>query len=279
VPTILPDPERPAAIVALVLLDCPVAADIRLGRRQAGVVLAALAALALAWVVVTPKSVPLYDGIGAPDEAYRYVQPPSGTKPTKPPLPATADSDAGQGTNPHPFYVSSDEIGPQVLLFINRGALDAPSATGVRVTATPLAPDHQPTVGSIDGNVYRVAATALVGTTEKGAIKFGSGSQAADTTVTLRATTARQPGPSFVYRLTPAAKWRTINTVRVGNDIYRAQLANTGDYALAFGVAASGSGHGSALAPVLEIGGPVVAILVALIVVVRLTRRRQQGAP
>src|ERR1043165_2345088 len=91
-----------------VLLDCPVAADIRRGRRQVGVVLAALAALAFAWVVVTPKSVPLYDGIGAPDEAYRYVQPPSGTKPTKPPLPATADSDAGQGTNPHPFYVSSD---------------------------------------------------------------------------------------------------------------------------------------------------------------------------
>jgi hypothetical protein len=246
------------------------------GRRSAAVVVTALAALLLAWVVVPPASTPLYDGIGAPDEPYRYVAPPAGAKHTQPPHVATADSDAGGGTNLHPFYVSSDEIGPQVLLFISKGSLVVPSSiTGVRVTATPLAPDRSPTGATIDGNVYRVVAAGLAGTTEQGSLTFGSHSES-ESTITMRATSARQPSPSFVFRATPTDTWQRVSAVRVGSDIYRATVTHVGDYALAF-FTSGAHGKRNPVTQALEIGGLALVILAAIIVVIRLSRRRGVG--
>ncbi|MDQ1496147.1 MAG: hypothetical protein QOG69_2630 [Actinomycetota bacterium] len=246
------------------------------GRRSAAVVLAALAALVLAWLVVPPVSTPLYDGIGAPDEPYRYVAPPAGAKHTQPPHVATADSDAAGGTNLHPFYVSSDEIGPQILMFISKGSLVVPSGvTGVRVTATPLAPDQSPAGATIDGNVYRVTATALAGTSVQGPLTFGSAG-ASESTITMRATSARQPSPSFVFRATPSDTWQRVTAVRVGNDIYRATVTHAGDYALAF-FTSGAHGKSNTVTQALEIGGLALVILAAIIVVIRLSRRRGVG--
>ena len=246
------------------------------GRRSAAVVVAALAALLLAWLVVPPASTPLYDGIGTPDEPYRYVAPPAGAKHTQVPHVATADSDAAGGTNLHPFYVSSDEIGPQILLFISKGSLVVPTGvTGVRVTATPLAPDRSPTGAIIDGNVYRVTATGLAGTSVQGSLTFGSTGES-ESTITMRATSARQPSPSFVFRAAPSDTWQRVTAVRVGNDIYRATVAHVGDYALAY-FSSGAHGKSNTVTQALEIGGLALVILVAIIVVIRLSRRRGVG--
>jgi hypothetical protein len=261
---------------ASVRLNRPVPAHTRPGRRSAAVVLAALAALLLAWMVVPPASTPLYDGIGAPDEPYRYVAPPAGAKHTQPPHVATADSDAGGGTNVHPFYVSSDEIGPQILLFISKGSLVVPTGvTGVRVTATPVAPDRSPAGATIDGNVYRVVAVGLAGTTEQGSLTFGAHSES-ESTITMRATSARQPSPSFVFRATPTDTWQRVSAVRVGSDIYRATATHAGDYALAF-FTSGAHGKSNPVKQALEIGGLALVILAAIIAVIRLSRRRGVG--
>jgi hypothetical protein len=138
-----------------------------------------------------------------------------------------------------------------------------------------LAADRSPAGGTIDGNVYRVAAAGLAGTTEQGSLTIGSTSES-ESTITMRATTAKQPGPSFVFRATPNDSWERVSAVRVGSDIYRATMTHVGDYALAFFT----SGPHAKSNPVkqaLEIGGLALVILAAIIVVIRLSRRRSVG--
>jgi hypothetical protein len=272
---ILPEASGPARTK---VLDCHVTVNFRIGRRSAAVVLAALVALIAAWIAVPPRSVPLYDGIGAPDEPYRYVQPPSGAKHTTAPVTATATSDAGQGTNQHAFYVNSDEVGPQVLLFISRGSLVVPAGvTSLRVDAAPLAADRQPAGGAIDGNLYRLGATSVPGASDNGAIAVGPNQQTGNCTISLRATSGRQPKPGFIYRPTPDAAWTRLSTARVGNDVYRTDLTGFGDYALAFFSSGAGSKSSSGQLAV-EVGGGAVVLLGVLVLVIRMTRRRAAGA-
>jgi hypothetical protein len=240
--------------------------------------LAALVALAVAWLIVPPRSVPLYDGIGFPDEPYRYVSAPAGTKHTPPATSASSLSDAAAGHNLHPFYANSAEIGPQVSVYVGPGVLVVPAGIPtVSLTATPLAPDVQPVGAKADGNVYRITATAGVGAGTTGTIGLRANRQSADGTVTMRATTARQPRPTFYFRAYPTDAWRSLDTTRVGNDIYRTDLTGLGDYVLAFGASAASSGPGSnmTLTTIATAGGFVV-VFVGVIVAIRLHRRRAQ---
>lgn len=234
-------------------------------RRRVGVLVAGACAVVLAWLVA-PTGVPLYDGIGFPDEPYRYVDPPSGYQKTKPPTIADAQSPVANGTSTLLMLAASRENGPQVAVSLPSRSLAAPQATRVTLTATPEAPDTQPSGARIDGNVYRVAWTADRGpvtTTSRISVAY----------VLLRATTGKQPGPKMYHRASPDSPWSSISTTRVGRDIYQSPLAGAGDYALAFSLnGGSGSGSGS----ILAIVAGVVGFLIVVLVVVRFRRR---GAP
>jgi hypothetical protein len=232
---------------------------------------AALGALALAWVVA-PGAVPLYDGLSFPDEPYRYVVPPAGYQHTPKPLSAKGSSAVNAKTNADTIYVNTDEQAPQVNVVIP-GRLLALSADArtVTVNVVPLAPDRQPAKGTIDGNVYRVSA----GSDPTATVSFAppAGDAATASVVTMRATTARKPAPSFIYRATPAQSWRLLTVYTAGNDVYSTQFAGFGDYALAFGVAASSQQGSSGTAILVSVLLGVVLLAVVTVVIVRVSRR------
>jgi hypothetical protein len=243
--------------------------------RVVRLLLVALAALGVAWVL-TPHAVPLYDGVGFPDEPYRYAAPPAGAKQTPAPTTATGVAVIQHGVNVYPFYVATKEQGPQFSMLVPDHVIAVVgSATKVDVVATPRAADGQPPGRTIDGNVYRVTAAAGGGASRA---TFLAGATPA--TVQLRATTARQPGPSFVFRPV-GGQWRELKTVRAGTDVYSTTAPGFGDYALAFapkgsdgGGGASKTGAGSGAATFAVVGGVVLGVMAAVLVAIRLSRRR-----
>jgi hypothetical protein len=233
--------------------------------------LVALVALPLAWLV-SPGAVPLYDGISTPDEPYRYVVAPAGAHGTPKPLSAKGTVDVAEGSNAATIYVSTGEFAPQVAIVLpGRLVAVSGSAGTVTVSVAPLAPDRQPSKGTIDGNVYRVTASA-------GATWAPPpGDAVTEAQITMRATSARRPIPSFLHRSAPTQPWTALHTFISGNDVYSAQFAGFGDYALAFGVAPTVS-HSHTAAYLLS--GLLVLVLLAAgtIVAVRLSRRHQDGS-
>ena len=87
---------------------------------------AASVLVALGWFV-TPQPVPVYDGVGAPDEPYRYVSAPAGVKSTPAPTSAAASTPVSAGASTNGLSLTSAETGPQVALFLPAAALGAPS--------------------------------------------------------------------------------------------------------------------------------------------------------
>jgi hypothetical protein len=255
----------------------------------------ALAAAGVFWLtawLAAPPGVPLYDGIGFPDEPYRYVAAPPGAPHTAPPTTARGRARAGGGTNIDLDDITSAEQGPQIEVALEAGTLDAnPNTVEFQLAAIPVAataggveggPTSQSPGGAeprIDGNVYRVTATAFpagpVGTRPDG-VGY----------VVMRATTGRQPGPTFVYRAKPTTSWRPVRTERIGVDIYQTRLAGLGDYALGYFASPTVGGtvtqpavtrRRSHMAAVLLIGGLLVS-LTAAVLAVRLARTRQHPA-
>jgi hypothetical protein len=197
--------------------------------------LIAFSMLAVA-AVVAPGAVPMYDGIGNPDEPYRYVQPPAGYRVTKPPTTATAELSVRNGHSAA-AQINTAEFGPQLALLVPAGAFASSSSSRLTVTAAPIAaPDPPPSDGRIVGNVYRVTATATAGTVDL----IGLGNQAP--VLDMRAPTARQPGPVFEHL--GHGRWTAYKTSRVGNDVYRVRMDALGDWALVRR-AASGTSSGS----------------------------------
>ena len=233
--------------------------------------MAAVAALLTAWVVV-PAAVPLFDGLNFPDEPYRYVVPPADYQKTPAPDHATGSAAVTGTTNGTTVYVNTDEQAPQINVVLPGGLLGVTSgATSVTVSVAPRGPDRQPSKGSIEGNVYRVSAVA----SPAGAVTWAPppGDAASASTMVLRATSARQPPPVFLYRAHPTLAWTVLPTAPTGNDVYRTPFAGFGDYALAFGVVATASPHSDALAISLSVLLVVVLLAVAAVLVVRLRRR------
>jgi hypothetical protein len=236
--------------------------------------LAAIAALGLAWLT-TAHPLPIYDGISAPDEPYRYVAPPPGYAATPAATRATASSPAIGGLNVNDLRANSGETGPQVQVVIPKLVVSAgKSATSVSVVVEPVAPTTQPDFGSIDGNVYRLTLTA-----GSASATFRAGE--APGAIRMRATSDSQPGPLFVHREAAADPWATLATKRVGNDIYEADLRGVGDYALAFKTkdapsgSTSGSGSGVSPAVFAVIGLLVVSVVAGAV----LAARRRGQAP
>jgi hypothetical protein len=216
-----------------------------------------LAALLLVAIgrLLSPAAVPVYDGIGAPDEPYRYVAPPSGAKRTAEPTSARATSPVAGGVATDGMTLATTESGPQFSLFVPPRAV-ATGGTTLVVEAEPVAPSDQPPGARIDGNVYEVTMTG------RGPVTLTP--QAALATLYLRATTAKQPPPRMEHRAAAGQPWQALDTARGGQDVYVSDFRGPGQYALAFAVAAPG--HGASRTPYL-VGGAVVLLLVALVVV------------
>lgn len=221
--------------------------------------LAALLLVALGRLL-SPDAVPVYDGIGAPDEPYRFVAPPAGATPTAEATTTRATSPVVAGVSSYGMSVSTAESGPQLVLFLPPKAL---AATGPRlvVEATPRAPTDQPAGARIDGNVYVVAFP--------GAGTVSLTPQAALASLSLRATTARQPPPVMQHRTAEGRPWQALATTRSGQDVYVAGFTGPGQYALAFAPTPPGS---SSTMPLVVMGGLVLAVVVVVVVRLRSAR-------
>lgn len=240
------------------------------GRRWRSVV-AGLLALLLGWLVA-PAAPPLYDGVGFPDEPYRYIVRPSNVRTST--AKATAASGVAAavgGTNPNPIYGNSAEQGPQVALFLPERGLTGPSAARTfRLRAVPEAPSGPPPNASFNGNAYAVTATSDAGpvTLTNDGKTLGA--------IRLRATLPSNPGPVFEYRTT--GQWRQLATAKVGNDIYQTALRGFGVYALAFVRTPATSARSSGGIPI-GLGVLVVLVLVVMVGAVLVVRRSRGRAP
>lgn len=228
--------------------------------------LLAVVGIVIAWLLA-PAVTPIYDGIGNPDEPYRYVKPPANAKTTKAPtsakkiVPVVGGSSTAQ-------YANTSENGPQLSLYLPPKALQVPTgSTSITVTATPQAPSPPlPTDGTIVTNVYHLAATA------NGTSVSVIGKGATEPSLQMRAPNGNQPGPVFEYRT--ATGWQQLRTIRVGVDVYQAEVPSFGDWALVQ-LKSSSSGGGGGLNLGLLVPG---IVLLALAVIVLMVRMRRTGS-
>jgi hypothetical protein len=238
-------------------------------------VVAAAAALLTAWVLA-PSAVPIYDGIGNPDEPYRWVHPPAHARHTSPPTTATKTLRASGGRNVDDAYVNTGEFGPQISVYIPVRALDTPdNATDVEVTVTPVrSAVPPPPDGTLASNVYRIAAT-----TAAGPASLDDSGDAQRPAFRMRAPDGKQPGP--VAEHFDGTTWSRVGTSRVGFDVYQASLTALGDWALvrldparAAPQAADTSSAGST-DPLLIAVGAAAVLLAAAVVAIRVARARR----
>lgn len=243
--------------------------------RRWALLLVAAAGLMLAWLVA-PAAPPLYDGVGLPDEPYRFVtRPPGNTALTKPPSKVAVRMPVVDGTTDG-FNGASAEQGPQVSVFVPTGTIAAPKdASTILLRADPRAPDGPADGGRVDGNVYRLSAVADVGipalATARDRIQ-----------IILRATSGRQPGPVMEYRAVGGRTWTRLSTVRYGNDVYAASVRGFGDYALVFAKPVSGAprarGSGTGKYAYVIIVAGLVILLGSVVLGIRLARARAAAA-
>lgn len=215
---------------------------------------AALALVTVGWLA-SPSAVPVYDGVGQPDQPYRYV----GRQGSPPPVTVTVKA---QGGTSGPLQLQSAESGPQVLLDLAAGAFRT-TADVVRLTATPVAGDGQPAPqGTVDGNVYRF--TVGPGTTLQPDVAQGF--------LFLRAAVMTRPDPVVVHRDSPTSPWTTVKTTRTGRDVLSAPFRALGDYAVVDLPGAkplASSGGLSTTRLLLLVGGVLVLVAVAVLVLRR----------
>lgn len=245
--------------------------------RRWRVLLVAAAGLCVAWLAF-PVAAPLYDGVGFPDEPYRYVSaPPGSAVTTQPPTAATGKVPVANGTT-EGFQIASAEQGPQVSVFVPTGTLRAPAgAHAVTLRADPRAPSGPVAGRTADGNVYRLTASTDAGVPTIRAVQD-------HIELVLRATSTKQPGPVMLFQPAGGHGWSRLATARYGTDVYAGQARGYGDYALVFGLpaassgpaAAKKSGGGTNSGLIIGVGVAVlVPLLVAIVVAIRLSRTRR----
>jgi hypothetical protein len=251
--------------------------------RRLGAVVVAVGVLLLGvvWLLAAPRTPPLFDGVGFPDEPYRYVVAPAGAAPTKAVTSASASVPIQSGKS-RSVSVMTAEQGPQASLFLAAAAvLTTGAPTSVEVRLTPLAPPSTPADGTIPGDAYAVSGAAE----PSGTTAISGATNAA--TVMLRIPKATSQ--TVAIELLTAGRWEQLTTFKTGTDVYSANLPAFGtvaavivtdpsravEYAGAH-APSKGGGGGIALGPLLA--GIVVLLLVVLVVGVRIARRRR-GEP
>jgi hypothetical protein len=188
-------------------------------RRPAPAVLVLLlAVLALAATVTArpPHAPPLYDGLGFPDEPYRWVVPPSGSSRT--PLAATeavVRVPVGGGVNVAGQALSGEQ-GPQVAVAVSSGAFAVPAGvSSITLRAVPEAvPAVTPNRGQAVSNLYALTAEAA-----GKPVHLAPGH-----TLLVNMRAERATDQAVVICRWTGRQWEQLSTARVGVDIYAAKL-------------------------------------------------------
>lgn len=239
--------------------------------RHASLLLVAAALLGFAWMTSpTLSSPPLYDGLGFPDEPYRYVAPPPGAPRTAAPSEAFAEVSFSSGQVPL-VLAQSGEQGPQVEVVIRTGQLVvSPDATKVRVNAKPTSPASQPGNGEIWGNVYHLTAAS-----DNGPVHTNTNPDN-PSTISLRVPVQPQPEPEMVFN--DGAGWHKIPIYRVGYDIYAGPIQGEGDYALVRPATPAPTSSQKYPVVMIVILATSVVVLAAAILLIRRTRSSHDTA-
>jgi hypothetical protein len=198
----------------------------RWARLPRGVrtLLVAVVAVAVVMLVRAPHAPPLYDGLGFPDEPYRWFNPPAGSGRTPQWTPAEASVRINAGVS-QAVRALSLEQGPQIAFALPEGAIVAPpGATGVSVRAVAVAdPPRGDLRGTLMSNTYELTATATV----PGPVTLADG---VEMVVNMRSSTATdQP---VVIQSYADGTWTQRATTQVGTDIYATRLTSLGEIAV-----------------------------------------------
>jgi hypothetical protein len=184
------------------------------------VLLLAVLALGATVGVRPPAGPPLYDGIGFPDEPYRWLKPPVGQPAgVQPPTSASARVEVVAGATAGARGYSSEQ-GPQVAFAAPDGAFATPAGTtSVLVSAVPqVVPATRPDGGVVVSNLYRFGAAA--GSTP---VPLAA---TASLTINLRAN--QETRQTVVLAAWDGSSWTQLPTRQVGVEIYAAQLMTLG---------------------------------------------------
>jgi hypothetical protein len=238
--------------------------------RARTLVLVGLALLGGGWALTPGSALPLYDGVGFPDEPYRFVAPPAGAKHTKPPTTGRGQSAVRAGRNVTELKAASAEQAPQVSIDIPAGLIAAPKGT-TQVTVVGSPAQALPTAAGqhLWSNVYDITATPVA------SIRSG----ALQASITMRAATAQRPEPQIAYYA--GGRWTRVPTFAVGRDIYSAQLTRFGRFAVIGTVPLdvsqlAGGKRGSNASTIGIVVG--VGALVAVVALFLIGRRRRARA-
>ena len=227
----------------------------------------AVAGLLAAGALLSPTAVPLYDGVGFPDEPYRYVPPRSSDDFVA--SAARVELRVVDGVNAGGLLANSNELGPQVSVYAPPKAFQvsgAPKASEIRLRADPVVLSPPAPPGELESNVYALSLRSPVG-------PVTLRSEAQQPGITLRAISVKAPLPVMQYRAKAGDPWRALPTRRVGRDNFNATAPGVGEYVLTrLGAEqkASSSNRGLFL-----LVGAVVVLMVGVVVGVRVLAGRQ----
>lgn len=243
-----------------------------LGRR-AWLVLVALALLAFGWALAPRSAPPLYDGVGFPDEPYRFLVKPVGACDTKTPTSASATTSASNG-KAGSISLSTAEQAPQLSVLIPSDLLSTPNtAKRLTITAKPVRPVAPPQGRHLWSNVYDVEATTP-------GVTLHDTDASRPTTITLRAATAQRPTPTIEHYAN--GHWTPVATQPAGRDIYNGSLPSLGRYAVigtsAINVSDLKCGKSSTSSTGIVIAAVAGGVVVLLAVFGVLRRRRTRTA-
>jgi len=212
----------------------------------------------------------------APDEPYRYVQPPSPDKKTAQ-SPTVGQGTFSVGSNNNDLYAATQESGAQASLIIVVGSLHAASnAKTYIVTMTPHAPDNRSSVdGKIVGNTYTVS-----GSSDVGALTYHDDDKLANV-IYLRLPQGYPPGAIVEYRAQPGDPWVDTTTSRPSYSLYQGSFAGFGDYAIVINKKVEQKIAAKTTTPhsqnVVTIVAASIFILILLIVVSMRNKKRNNG--
>ena len=198
----------------------------------------AAAALAIVTIglIATDQPVPIYDGLGFPDQPYRLIGNGARGEPTI----ATGTAKIGADGLSEALSARSNESGPQVVLELGAGAYRGAPGSTIKLMATPVPNTEPPAEGTPDSNTYRVVASSTAGTVTQTA-------SAAQGFVFLRAVKVSDPPPQIQHRTSLGAPWTMLPSSRTGQDIVSASYAGAGDYLLLRPIGAKDARQGSGL--------------------------------
>ena len=229
-----------------------------------------IAALLTLGALVAPAAVPLYDGVGFPDEPYRWV-PKRGDTPAA--TAATVRLKVKDGLNAGGLLANSKELGPQVSVYAPPQAFQLPSPSAsddITLTAQPMPLSTPAPPGQAVSNVYELTLTSPAG-------PVTVRSNAQEPGITLRAVDTKEPLPVMYFRASPDQRWQRLETRQVGRDIFNAAAPGPGDYVLSRAAAAARTDSGGNRG-LFVLVGLVVLLMVGVVVGVRVLGSRRPDA-